>query len=302
MSYPRYRAPRSGVWDNSPETHAQIAKAYAEGASFEQIRVTFKCSFGRVKKILKDAGVQSRPDTLYTVNEGYFDRIDTHTKAYFIGLLMADGCVTWNRPRTMINQLHIALQRQDGEILEYLANDCEYTGKVKQLNHPSGYSNGPYLQSRLSISNITLVSKLTQYGLTPCKSVTHPFFLNIPEEFICSAILGYFDGDGSVSYHERDSRRLSASFICSILFADELVKVLHSKEIPCSARVRTTKNGVQMKEVRLKGNRSCLKLYRYMYQGNIPSLPRKKNKFEWVMEQQRLGLIKDTTLWVSSNE
>lgn len=296
MSYPRYR--RSRVHGEITEAkRAEITQQYLNGMSFETIRVTYGMAFGRVKKMLADAGVTARPAKYRTVNETYFDVIDSHEKAYFVGLIMADGCVQWNRPKTHIGKLTIGLHEDDGYILEHFARAIEYTGSVRRYVN-KGYgegSFGPHTSRNLGIFNARFVSPLARYGLSPAKSVDHPFFSNIPDEYLPSAILGYFDGDGSVSFHAKDSNRLSASFICSITFANALVEVIRQANIPCSVRVRKTKGGKLMGEVRLKGNRSCLELYHFMYQANIPSLKRKRAKFEWVLEQQRLGLIADTS-------
>lgn len=297
MSYPRYR--RSRVHGEITEAkRTEITQQYLNGMSFETIRLTYGMAFGRVKKMLEDAGVKARPAKLHTVNETFFDVIDSHEKAYFVGLIMADGCVQWNRPKTHIGKLTIGLHEEDGYILEHMARTVGYTGPVRRLvNSGEGTgSYGPHISKHLGIYNTRLISSLTQYGIHPAKSIDHPFFTNIPDEYLPSAILGYFDGDGSVSFHAKDNNRLSASFICSITFANALVNTIRRANIPCSIRTRKLKSGKLMGEVRLKGNRSCLELYRFMYQGNIPSLKRKRAKFEWVMEQQRLGLIADTSV------
>lgn len=296
MSYPRYR--RSRIHGEITEAkRAEIAQQYRNGMSFETIRVTYGMAFGRVKKMLEDAGIEARPAKLHTINETYFDVIYSHEKAYFVGLIMADGCVQWNRPKTHIGKLTIGLHVDDGYILEHFAKAAEYTGPVREhFSDGTGKgSYGPHRSHNLGIYNARFVSPLARYGLSPAKSVDHPFFSNIPDEYLPSAILGYFDGDGSVSFHRTDNNRLSASFICSVTFANALANTIKAANIPCSVRIRKTKGGKLMGEVRLKGNRCCLELYRFMYQANVPSLKRKREKFEWVLEQQKLGKIKDTS-------
>lgn len=281
-----------------PDEHTRktVVNDYLKGMSFIDIHATHGFTFGYVKKMLKHEGMKSRPCVLHSIDETFFERIDSHVKAYWVGMLMADGCVHWNRPKTHIGKLTISLTEADSYLLDQFVAVTKYTGPIRRIEYEDNGSYNRRPGRILGIYNARFVSPLAQYGLSPNKSVNHPFFTNIPLEFLPSAILGYFDGDGSISFSAKDNNRLSASFICSIEFATKLRDTLHSHNVKCSMRIRTLKSGLQMGEVRLKGNRSCLGLYRFMYQGNIPSLKRKREKFEWVLEQQKLGLMKDTSI------
>ena len=48
---------------------------------------------------------------IYTLNENYFEQIDTQEKAYFLGFLWADGC-------NCNGVIHLVLQEKDKYILE----------------------------------------------------------------------------------------------------------------------------------------------------------------------------------------
>lgn len=276
---------------------ALILKDYGEGLSYLDISAKYGISQKSVGKVLRSGGVSVRPCKYLTINERYFEKIDTHSKAYFLGLIMADGCVLWNRPKTVLNQLLIALQARDGYILQDFIEDSQYSGELKLIKRRDSGRQDSY---RLSIYVQNFVKELLKFGVSPNKSVSHSFFTNVPDQYLCSAILGYFDGDGSVSFSEKDGRRLSVALISSVEFAERLKEVLNSLGIPCSVRRRHTKAGVIMGECRLKGNRSCIQLYRYLYQGQTTHLKRKKDKFERVLSLQKDGLLKDTNLETSS--
>lgn len=55
-------------------------------------------------------------------NKKYFDVINTEAKAYFLGLLYADGCNVQN-PNT--GEISITLQEKDRDILEKLKQEIE---------------------------------------------------------------------------------------------------------------------------------------------------------------------------------
>jgi hypothetical protein len=54
--------------------------------------------------------------------------------------------------------------------------------------------------------------------------------------------------------------------------------------------------GTKMGLVKIKGNRQCLNLYSFMYSKCPVFLARKKSKFEYVINEQQEGRMKDTNL------
>ena len=69
-----------------------------------------------VWNVLKRHGVKvNKTNRKYTLDESYFDQIDTEEKAYFLGLLYADGCNYEKK-----NTISIGLQDKDILILENL--------------------------------------------------------------------------------------------------------------------------------------------------------------------------------------
>jgi hypothetical protein len=272
----------------------KIINAFLENNSVNKTSKMFNLCFQATKSILVKSGLKIDPAKYHVIDESFFETIDSHEKAYYIGLIMSDGCLLWNRRKDKVGQLLISLVEADKYILENLISLTKSSTKLRVQIHRCRDGCVRQPMNGLCIASEVFVSHLTKYGLFPNKSVNHPFFKNIPEEFLSSAILGYFDGDGSVSIL-RQNTQLCASFISSIEFSKELYKTLLSKNIKCSIRVRKTKKGTEMGEVRLKGNNQCLKLYRYMYSSNIPSLTRKKLKFETMIDRIKLGLTKDTS-------
>lgn len=73
----------------------------------------------------------------YTFNRDYFERIDSKDKAYFLGLLYADGCnsiSTTQRHCTII----LNLQEKDKDILNVFN---KYINSNKPLAYRSGRNN-----------------------------------------------------------------------------------------------------------------------------------------------------------------
>lgn len=141
----------------------------------------------------------------YKINENYFDSIDTQNKAYVLGLLCADGWLGRNKYGNL-NKIGFAFQSKDLELLEFIANELNYTGNIKQAN-------GAYT---FTLCSTYLASKVSQYEILDNKSLTLDIgavVSHIDEGLIPSFILGYFDGDGGI-YCSLGSNKKTLQWSC----------------------------------------------------------------------------------------
>lgn len=126
----------------------------------------------------------------YALNENYFHDIDNEEKAYFLGLLMADGYVTRN-----LNTVTITLQEGDVSVLRKLADVLNYQRNLSYRNNEdkkSTYS--------ISISSKRICQDLVYHGVSPKKSGKEILPETIPSKLIKHFIRGFMDGDGHLSY------------------------------------------------------------------------------------------------------
>ena len=89
----------------------------------------------------------------YKYNKDYFNKIDTADKAYWLGFLYADGCVTQNKDHTII----------DLSIVDYahllLFRDCvESNNNIRFKNH----SNRLFIITRRGGNSTCLIIILTK--------------------------------------------------------------------------------------------------------------------------------------------
>ena len=93
-----------------PLSKLEIIQKYKKGFSMYEIAKLCNCTPQTIFHFLKQAGVKSRSlsvaSTTYKHDTHYFDKIDTEDKAYFLGLLHADGNITKNL-------ISISLQESD---------------------------------------------------------------------------------------------------------------------------------------------------------------------------------------------
>lgn len=127
----------------------------------------------------------------YSLNENYFEEIDSPDKAYWLGFLEADGCITKD-------SLHLifSLQTNDKQTLIKFLNSIESNAPIKDKTRE--WKGKTYYLSSVDINSVKLCLDLIKLGCTSQKSYTlEPPVLD--EDLIPYWILGYMDGDGSIS-------------------------------------------------------------------------------------------------------
>lgn len=75
------------------QDRVQIVNLFMSRVECRQIQAMMGLSKRAVQRVMKEAGVNTRRRNRYTLDEDYFDVIDTPEKAYWLGFLYADGYV-----------------------------------------------------------------------------------------------------------------------------------------------------------------------------------------------------------------
>lgn len=132
------------------------------------------------------------------LNENYFENIDTDLKAYFLGFIMADGCITkTSKTNKYYNRLSINISKKDRIILEKFKEEIEASYDIKDY-FPNNKTFGEYEMSRIDINSKKICNDLIQYGI--CNNKTGFECLpNIKKSLLPSFVRGFLDGDGTIN-------------------------------------------------------------------------------------------------------
>lgn len=136
----------------------------------------------------------------YFYNKDYFKEINSANKAYWLGFLYADGCIT----RTYKNEklknmvLEITLCNEDRHHLEKF-RDCLESNLTIHDKLVHGKEKD-YKSSRLVVSCTNMCRDLIKLGCTPQKTydIKFPSYDIVPHEFMRDFVRGFFDGDGCI--------------------------------------------------------------------------------------------------------
>lgn len=255
--------------------YSKILSMYRDNKmSAKEVSVVIGCSDSAVYKVLRfyheDSRSKREAGTRYSLTPNTFQKIDTEEKAYFLGLLYADG---YHNEKD--NSVVIRLQERDSYILEtfnkYLGSNrplglVECMGKMKQR------------QKRLSITNKEFSSDLSRLGLKQAKSLTCEFPTpnQVPDHLVHHFIRGYFDGDGCIHLRNDDPRYATIVICVSKPFGDRMLSVIAKHGINLKYRKQQSK----IHNLHMSGRIQCLQFMDLMYKDATVFLSRKREKYD----------------------
>lgn len=230
-----------------------------------------------LRKYMSDMHLLRRPgqnSIKYTVDENFFETIDTEKKAYWLGVLYADGCVMHIR-----NTKYIVFSAVDKEWLEQYKKDISFTGPVLKEHHKK-YNKDIY---KVKCTSKKMYSDLENKGVVERKSNILEFPVNsVPDSLMPHFIRGYFDGDGSVGVYQnvrdKDWRRLRVSITSGSLSFIEAMRtwMIEHKIFPIGKPVKRNNRDVYALNLSLIAG---LRLRDCMYKDATAYLQRKYDKF-----------------------
>lgn len=217
--------------------------------------------------ILEKHGVnrrESKPITYY--NTDYFEKINSHDKAYILGLLLTDGYVIKD-----YMGFGIQLKEEDGYILEKISHrigksatvihiDCEGKRKKARENGLKNFVNAQDMK-RLTAHNRKIAEDLKKLGMVRNKT----YILRCPfiyKKYLSSFFRGLWDGDGTIGIAK------TKNIWCKIISASKLfIEDLFKIDIPFNFVIKThSKACPHLYKLRLiGGNKETIKFLKWIY-------------------------------------
>lgn len=160
-----------------------------QGMTYKQISNKLEISTKTIWKILSSQNIVKKHNK--TTFHDFFEKIDSEEKAYFLGLLMADGSVSSIR-----NTITISLKKEDLHIIETFRSILKNNNIITKTKN----------NYRLVVYSKKMVNDLIKLGCVDRKTYTNSQFPLISIDMINHFIRGYFDGDGHIGMCESYSK------------------------------------------------------------------------------------------------
>ena len=180
----------------------------------------------------------------------YFETIDTADKAYFLGLIVADGSIIDYGKNKGYEKKVLALELTESD--EYI---------IKRFMQYSNIDTKIYCNDStrsIKVNSSKLYDDLVNLKVYPNKSRIGTSFPDIPEELYSHFIRGYFDGDGIANKHGYIGFCGSLDLLTSI--KDYLINELHINDVKITYN---KSNGIYYVQWSAKEN--CKTLFDYLY-------------------------------------
>lgn len=166
-------------------------------------------------------------------NEHFFDSIDTEEKAYWLGFIFADGYI-YSAPLDTSKKridwnFELCAKGDDKEHMEKFAKAIGYN---KEL-HVTKADKCGHTRCRVCLSSEILWRQLNSLGCTPRKSLTLKFpdgSIFKSSDLIRHFIRGYFDGDGCISYGNKEHTIPTYQILGTKEFLETIMTYLNIKE------------------------------------------------------------------------
>lgn len=168
---------------------------YKQYGNINKVSKILNCNSTTLQRRFHDYGVNVKKSKYKGFDEEFFHNIDTEEKAYFFGLLMADG-----NNFTKSYRIVLSLADYDVKIVEKFrdAINSNYPIRLNKSN-TKDYPNR-HDRKYLQINSKIMSNRLEEIGCMNNKSLIIKFPKDIiPNTLMHHFIRGVFDGDGSIS-------------------------------------------------------------------------------------------------------
>lgn len=181
----------------------EIIKLYVEEKmSPAAIGKIYELNSSTISRRLKKSEVEirniSEAKQKWTLNDSYFKYIDSEEKAYWLGMMFADGYVKSN-----LRDFGLTLKSTDRVHIEKLAKAIEYDGPI--FDGESTREFGTFKYSRIVPSSRESCRHLISHGCVPRKTHITEEPIGVSEKFTRDFVRGIVDGDGGIYLYDKSS-------------------------------------------------------------------------------------------------
>jgi hypothetical protein len=248
-----------------------VKNQYFSHVKIKDIASNFGCSWQQIGKIVwLEIPKRRKHIPKYSIDENFFDAVDTEEKAYILGFLMADGYVNGKQ------QISIGLQNGDVEILKYMKEKLKSESPIK-INTLDGRK-----YCCISFYSKTLCQQLMKIGCVKNKTEKLTWIDNrIKPELMNHFIRGFFDGDGHFSYYFcKKTLKTHFSVTATQKFCKGLSKFFKYKfgYMPYMSQ-RHKGSSSNNRTIELSGNRQNIAVMDWLYSNSTIFLKRKYDKY-----------------------
>lgn len=263
----------------------ELCNRYAAGEPAKLLAPEYGVSVSLVSRILRRQRFQPRNMSeihrRFECNHGFFDRIDTEEKAYWMGFISADGAII-HFQRKANPQIAVSVALSDAEHLYRLQQSLGSNHPVHTYDYTESQGKGknkPF--AKLVITSEHLAMGLARHGIVPAK--THLIeWPTLPPDLLAHFTRGYMDGDGGFyivsPYGKTKSLQLTFRVTSNIVFLKGCQSFLMQACGLKQTKISLYKNSEGIGTLVYNGRQQASRIFHLLYDDAMLFLPRKRDK------------------------
>ena len=153
----------------------------------------FHRNWSAIRAKATSLGVRRQDFNRYHVD--YFENVLTERQAYWLGILASDGSID---DKNGHSNIVLSLNRKDRILVEGFRNDVAPGAPIYEARNNT---------CKVQITSRKMIDDLSKYNIIPNKTNTYTWPQLLPDELAMPFLLGYFDGDGSLSQYNQKNRK-----------------------------------------------------------------------------------------------
>jgi hypothetical protein len=181
----------------------EIIDSYNLGKNIYRLSLKFGYSKSTISRMLKRLGIlrsQSQAKFRYICDDLVFEHLNPVSE-YWLGFLLADGCIYCNPSNNF--KIQLSLQAEDLDHIQkfkdFLKTDARIYKDIRSLCDVQTGKLNHYIQYKIIVTSNPLATSLFRYGITPRKSFT----AKVENDLLLKSShfwRGLIDGDGCVRF------------------------------------------------------------------------------------------------------
>jgi thymidylate synthase ThyX len=270
--------PQQRLYDNQEK---KIVELYNKGYSSEKLGRIYNIPSGTVCGIIRKHQTPKSLSESKNINKNYFTDIDTSIKAYILGFIYADGCMSIKNN----GNKQIIVDQLDCEelLLRNILREIKPNGNIIKCGHDN--------MIRIAVQDNDICTDLEKYGIISRKGTLanfNPILELVDDMYIKDVIRGVFEGDGHVHVCCNNNGIINDAVfeIAGTLNTCEQIQSYLIKKLGLN-NVAIQHNGNQNYKLRYGGRVQVTKIIKWLYEDiDVNFLHSKKAKvvFELVPE------------------
>ena len=194
------------------------------------------------------------------INKQYFSQIDSYSKAYILGFLYSDGCLSIKK--NGLKQIILDQLAEEELLLTNIIREIKPNGNITHSGHDS--------MIRVAIQDNDLCSNLEKYGIIVHKGLFAdftPILQNVPCQYISEVIRGIFEGDGHIGLkYNAEGKIVDARFsIAGTYNTCENIQKILIKEVGVS-QTKISHKANKCYSLNYGGRLQVIKIIKWIYQ------------------------------------